>query len=71
MVVKTWSKLVIGTAPLHIVLVVPLIVWGTEKKYCVNGEEAMPAIVEQGVLAGLPPTDGTDSPEVHPDVSEP
>ena len=70
MVVKTWSKVVIGTAPVQIVPC-PLIDWGTEKKYCVNGEEAMPAIVAQGVLAGLPPRDGTDSPEVQPDVSEP
>ena len=71
MVVKTWDKVVMGTAPAHIVLVTPFFVWGTEKKYCVNGKEEMPAIVEQGVLPGLPPMDGTDSPEVHPDVSEP
>jgi len=70
-VVKTWLNWVIGTAPLHTVLVFPLTVWGTEKKYCDNGDEAMPAIVEQGVLAALPPMDGTDSPEVHPEVSEP
>jgi len=62
MVVKTWSKVVIGTAPVHIVLVFPLIVWGTEKKYCVNGREAMPDMVAQGVSV---------SPVVHPDVSEP
>ncbi len=65
MVLKTWLNWVIGTAPPHTVLVFPLIVWGTEKKYCDNGEEAIPAIVPQGVLYG-----GV-SPEVQPEVSEP
>jgi hypothetical protein len=62
---------VIGTAPLHTVLVTPCTVWGTEKKYWDNGDEAIPAIVAQGVLAELPPRAGTGSPEVQPDVSEP
>ena len=61
----------IGTAPLHMVLVVPFTVWGTEKKYCDKGWEAMPAIVAQGVLAALPAMAGTLSPEVQPALSEP
>ena len=33
MVVKTWSKVVIGTAPVHTVLVFPLIVWGILRQW--------------------------------------
>jgi len=64
MATKTWSSLVIGTAPVHIVppLVVEL---GTEKKYCEFGTDAIPCIVAQGVVYGAV------SPEVQPVVSEP
>jgi len=62
MVVKTWSSLVIGTAPEHTVPVFVPVVWGTEKKYFVKGIEAMPDIVPHGVRV---------SPVVHPVVSEP
>ena len=62
MSVKTWDKVVIDLAPEHTVLVTPLIVWGTEKKYCVRGVEAMDDIVPQGVSV---------SPVEQPEVSEP
>jgi len=62
MSVKTWDKVVIDLAPEHTVLVTPLIVWGTEKKYSLWGEEEIADIVPHGVRV---------SPAVQPLVPDP
>ena len=48
MSVKTWDKVVIDLAPEHTVLVTPLIVWGTEKKYSLWGEGRSPTSSRTG-----------------------
>jgi len=50
MVVKTWSRYVMGTAPAQ---VVPPVVPGTEKKYCELGVDPMSCIVWQSVIVGV------------------
>jgi hypothetical protein len=60
--VKTWFKSVTDLAPEHTVPPPPPD-FGTEKKYWLFGDDAMPDIVEHGVIPPLS--------ELQPEVPEP